>query len=137
MTVDALAARVEELEQRARRFKLATIGIEGWENYFQSLIMQERDFFLALMAETVAWLQRDVRDEMKAAIDQPCRCASGVLLHPTPVMLAATWSRSTGVRSLRARTIPAHVQVAAGSLWRVKVNAAATAPRAGEDRRVR
>ena len=68
--VDSLTNRVEELEERARRFKLATTGTEGWENYFQSLIMQERDFILALMAETVAWLQREARDEVKAAIDQ-------------------------------------------------------------------
>src|SRR5262245_5932820 len=58
MTVD-LANRVEELEQRARRFKLATTGADGWENFIQSLILQERDFLLAVMAETVAWLQRD------------------------------------------------------------------------------
>src|SRR5215471_17254037 len=70
MSVDALANRVEELEQRSRRFKLATTGTEGWENYFQSLIMQERDFFLGVMAETIAWLQRDARDEMKAMLDQ-------------------------------------------------------------------
>ena len=65
-----LQGRVTELEQRAQRFKLATTGMEGWENYFQSLIMQERDFFLGVMAETIAWLQRDFRDEMKAMLDQ-------------------------------------------------------------------
>ena len=37
MTADLLEGRVAELEQRARRFRLATTGIEGWENYFQSL----------------------------------------------------------------------------------------------------
>src|SRR5262249_53469012 len=67
--VDSLANRVEELEQRARRFKLATTGAEGWENYFQSLIMEERDFFLDLLAETIAQLQRDFRDEVKAMLD--------------------------------------------------------------------
>jgi hypothetical protein len=69
MTVD-LANRVEELEQRARRFKLATTGIEGWENYFQSLIMQERDFFLELMAETIARFHRQITDEAKAMLDE-------------------------------------------------------------------
>src|SRR6516162_5072905 len=69
MTVD-LANRVEELEQRAQRFKLATTGMEGWENYFQSLIMQERDFFLELMAETLARFQRQILDETKAMLDQ-------------------------------------------------------------------
>ena len=69
MTVESLANRVEELEQRARRFKLATTGADGWENFIQSLILQERDFLLAVMAETAAWLQRDARDEMKAMLD--------------------------------------------------------------------
>src|SRR5262249_2428682 len=70
MTVDALANRVEELEQRSQRFKLATTGMEGWENYFQSLILQERDYFFALLPELIAGLQRDFRDEMKAMLDQ-------------------------------------------------------------------
>ena len=69
MTVESLANRVEELEQRARRFKLATTGADGWENFIQSLILQERDFLLGVMAETIAWLQRDARDEMKAMLD--------------------------------------------------------------------
>jgi hypothetical protein len=69
MSVD-LANRVEELEQRARRFKLATTGMEGWENYFQNLILQERDFFLELMAETLARFQRQILDEAKAMLDQ-------------------------------------------------------------------
>ena len=68
MTVD-LANRVEELEQRARRFKLATTGIEGWENYFQSLIMQERDYFEDLLTAVVAQVRREVRDETKAMLD--------------------------------------------------------------------
>jgi hypothetical protein len=69
MTVE-LANRVEELEQRARRFKLATTGMEGWENYFQNLIMQERDYFFDVMSETLAQFHRDVLDEARAAIDQ-------------------------------------------------------------------
>jgi hypothetical protein len=69
MTVD-LANRVEELEQHARRFKLADSGAAGWENYFQSLILQERDYFFALLTELVAAMQRDVRDETKAMLDQ-------------------------------------------------------------------
>jgi len=64
-----LQGRVTELEQRSQRFKLATTGMEGWENYFQSLIMQERDYFFALLPELIAGLQRDFRDEMKAALD--------------------------------------------------------------------
>src|SRR6516165_4299101 len=68
MTVD-LANRVDELEQRDRRFKLATTGIEGWENYFQSLIMQERDYFQDLLTTVVAPVRREGRDETKAMLD--------------------------------------------------------------------
>jgi hypothetical protein len=69
MTAD-LQDRVAELEQRARRLKLATNGIEGWENYFQSLIVQERDYFSDLLTEVVARLHREVLDEAKAMLDQ-------------------------------------------------------------------
>src|SRR5215831_2825906 len=69
MTTDLLEGRVSELEQRAQRFKLATTGMEGWENYFQSLILQERDYFFELLTEVVARIQRDILDEAKAAID--------------------------------------------------------------------
>ena len=51
-------------------FKLATTGIEGWENYLQSLILQERDFFLDVMAHSIAQLQRDLLAETKAMLDQ-------------------------------------------------------------------
>ena len=69
MSTELLEGRVAELEQRARRFKLATTGTDGWENFFQSLILQERDFLLDVMAHTIAHLQRDVRDETKAMLD--------------------------------------------------------------------
>jgi len=65
-----LQDRVAELEQRARRFKLADSGAAGWENYVQSAIMQERDFFLDVMAQVIAQLQREFRDETKAMLDQ-------------------------------------------------------------------
>jgi len=70
MSTELLEGRIAELEQRARRFKLATTGADGWENYIQSLIMQERDFLLDVMAHAVAHLQRDVLDEVKAMLDQ-------------------------------------------------------------------
>ena len=68
MTVD-LANRVEELEQRARRFKLATTGMEGWENYFQNLILQERDYFEGLLTQLIAQFHRQLLDEMRAMLD--------------------------------------------------------------------
>jgi len=64
-----LQNRVTELEQRAQRFKLATSGADGWENFIQSLILQERDFLLDVMAHTIAQVQRDIRAETKAMLD--------------------------------------------------------------------
>jgi hypothetical protein len=69
MTV-ALEDRIAELEERARRFKLATSGADGWENYIQSAIMQERDYFVDLLTEVIAQLHREVRAETKAMLDQ-------------------------------------------------------------------
>ena len=68
MDSDLLEGRVTKLEQRTRRFKLATTGVEGWENYFQSLILAERSYFEELLTEVVAKLQRDILDEAKAML---------------------------------------------------------------------
>jgi hypothetical protein len=65
-----LMDRVAELEQRAQRFKLATTGVEGWENYFQSLIMQERDYFNDFLTALIAQFHRQLLDETKAMLDQ-------------------------------------------------------------------
>jgi hypothetical protein len=70
MSTDLLEGRVSELEQRARRFKLATTGMEGWENYFQSLVMQERDFLFEVLAHTIAQFHRDIIDEARAMLDE-------------------------------------------------------------------
>jgi hypothetical protein len=69
MSTDLLEGRVEELEQRARRFKLATTGMEGWENYFQNLILQERDYFEGLLTQLIAQFHRQLLDEMRAMLD--------------------------------------------------------------------
>jgi hypothetical protein len=70
MSTELLEGRIAELEQRARRFKLAVSGVEGWENYFQSLVVAERDYFHDLLTEVIAQIQREVRAEMKAMLDQ-------------------------------------------------------------------
>jgi hypothetical protein len=43
--------------------------MEGWENFFQSLIMQERDYLLDLMTETIAQFHRQILAETKAMLD--------------------------------------------------------------------
>src|SRR5262249_27142234 len=70
----ALEDRIAELEEYTRRVIPARDGTDGWGNYISSsiaaAISQQRDFFFALLPELIAGLQRDFRDEMKAAIDQ-------------------------------------------------------------------
>lgn len=69
-----LQARVAELEEYTRRIIPARDGTDGWCNYILSsiatAISQERDYFNDLLAELIAAMQRDFRDETKAAIDQ-------------------------------------------------------------------
>jgi hypothetical protein len=67
---DELTNRVAELEDRARRFVLATTGPEGWENHFQALLMDERDYFNGLLTEVIAQLQRGIIAEVKCMLDQ-------------------------------------------------------------------
>ena len=70
-----LQDRVAELEQRAQRLVLAGDGRDrdgwgAWHNLLETRLMQERDFFLELMAETLARFQRQILDEAKAMLDQ-------------------------------------------------------------------
>src|SRR5262245_29231671 len=65
-----LQDRVADLEERARRFVLATTGPEGWQNHFQALLLEERDYLIALLTQVVADLHRDILGEVKAMLDQ-------------------------------------------------------------------
>jgi hypothetical protein len=69
MTVD-LEGRVLELEERARRFVLATSGPEGWQNHFQALLLDERKSIDNFLTEVVALLQREILAQTKALLDQ-------------------------------------------------------------------
>ena len=69
MDVD-LADRVAELEERARRFVLATTGSEGWQNYIQLQLLDERQHFNDLLTELIAQFERQILDEVKAMLDQ-------------------------------------------------------------------
>jgi|SRR5215467_8693169 len=69
-----LENRIAELEEYTRRVIPARDGTDGWCNYISSsiaaAISQQRDYLFALLAELIAGLQRDVRNETKAAIDE-------------------------------------------------------------------
>jgi hypothetical protein len=75
MSTDLLEGRVAELEARASRLILAGDGRDrdgwgAWHNLLETRLMQERDYFLELMAETLARFQRQILDETKAMLDQ-------------------------------------------------------------------
>src|SRR5215467_7423895 len=69
-----LENRIAELEEYTRRVIPARDGTDGWCNYISSSIAasisRERDYFNDLLAELIAAMQRDVRDETKAMLDQ-------------------------------------------------------------------
>jgi hypothetical protein len=75
MSTDLLEGRVAELEARASRLILAGDGRDqggwgAWHNLLETRLMQERDYFLELMAETLARFQRQILEEAKAMLDQ-------------------------------------------------------------------
>ena len=74
MTADLLEGRIAELERRAQRLVLAGddrgAGWGAWQNLLELRLMEERDYFNDFLTELVAQLQREARNEMKAAIDQ-------------------------------------------------------------------
>jgi hypothetical protein len=111
-----LQARISDLEDRARRFKLATTGMEGWENYFQNLIMLERDYFFDVMSETLAQFHRDILDEAKAAIDH--RHWLGKFAAPgrrKPSTALTILLQKRAVVSSRVRTIPVRAREMIGN----------------------
>src|SRR5262249_42719142 len=74
MTTELLEGRVTELERRAQRLVLAGddrgAGWGAWQNLLEIRLMQERDYLNGLLSELIAQMQREFRDETKAAIDQ-------------------------------------------------------------------
>ena len=65
-----LQDRVAELEERARRFILAREGEDGWVNYIQSCLLEERKSIDNSLTEVVALLQRETLSQTKALLDQ-------------------------------------------------------------------
>jgi hypothetical protein len=70
MTDTDLADRVAELEDRAQRIIPAREGADGWVNFIESRVAEEREYFHAVLSELIAHLQRDFLTEAKAMLDQ-------------------------------------------------------------------
>jgi hypothetical protein len=62
--------RIEEIEQRQTRFVLASTGTDGWINYIQSKLLEEREFEHALISQAVATLQRDFEAIAKRVVSE-------------------------------------------------------------------
>ena len=54
----------------ARRFVLASEGADGWANFVQHKILEERDYLTDLLTLVVADLHRNILGEVKAMLDQ-------------------------------------------------------------------
>src|SRR5262249_15455205 len=69
MAVD-LQARVAELEEHARRVIPARDGTDGWVNYIQSCLLQERNYALDVVAHALAMARDEILDRVDAAIEK-------------------------------------------------------------------
>jgi len=65
-----LQDRVAELEEYARRAIPAREGADGWTNYIQASLMEERKSIDNFLTEVVALLQREILAQTKAMLDQ-------------------------------------------------------------------
>src|SRR5262245_14622150 len=65
-----LQDRVAALETRSSRFRLASEGADGWHNYFQTMLLDEREYITDLLTQVVADFHRNILGEVKALLDQ-------------------------------------------------------------------
>ena len=61
--------RIAELEHAQAHFRLASDGTDGWVNFIESRLLQERQSERALLTEIIAALQRGFEATVKAAIE--------------------------------------------------------------------
>jgi hypothetical protein len=65
-----LETRLDELEQRQTRFKLATTGDDGWNNWLEARLLQERDFNQTVLGQIIADPRREFLETAKGIIDK-------------------------------------------------------------------
>jgi hypothetical protein len=66
----ALEDRIAEIEQRQTRFVLASSGTDGWVNFIESRLLQERQFEHGVLTEVIASLRREFEVTAKCIADQ-------------------------------------------------------------------
>src|SRR5262245_66082391 len=65
-----LLDRVAELEEFAQRVIPAREGADGWANWVETRLLQERKFSHDVVAHALALIRDEILDTAKAAIDQ-------------------------------------------------------------------
>jgi len=68
MTTESLEGRIAELEEFRRRIRPATDGQDGWINFIESRVLEERQFALDVVANALAHMQREILDACKVLI---------------------------------------------------------------------
>jgi hypothetical protein len=64
-----LEDRIAELEEHTRRIRPATDGQDGWVNFIETRLLQERNYALDVVAHALAQFHRQILDETKALLD--------------------------------------------------------------------
>jgi hypothetical protein len=72
-TTEALEDRIIELEQRQSRFIPASTGTDGWSNYIESKLLQERSYTSGLLEEIIGGLRQEFADVVAQAFAQAAR----------------------------------------------------------------
>jgi hypothetical protein len=67
MTVEA---RLAELEEFRRRIRPATDGQDGWVNFIESRLLEERQYALDVVAHALAMMRDEILDRVDAAIEK-------------------------------------------------------------------
>jgi hypothetical protein len=67
---DNIEERIAEIEERQTRFVLADSGTNGWINYIQSNLLEERQFEHEVIAQVIATLRREFEETVKRVVSE-------------------------------------------------------------------
>ena len=70
MSTELLEGRIAELEEFRRRVIPARDGTDGWVNWIETRLLEERKFALDVVAHALAHMQRDILDACKVLITE-------------------------------------------------------------------
>ena len=65
-----LEDRLAELEEYTRRIRPATDGQDGWVNFIETRLLQERNYALDVVAHALAMMRDEILDRVDAAIEK-------------------------------------------------------------------